>query len=238
MSAMPGGPDRIARQLAAGRRADFTTSSIERALPNTARIARRRTMVRWSKRLLPLGALALLGAIALWPEIDRSARMGRLTLREAAALRASTGLLTDARYHGIDEHGHPYMITAVTARQIDPDRVDLTYPKADIVDGAWLMVTADHGVYAPRTHMLDLAGHVVLYRDDGTFMTSPTTTIDLRDSIDASRRWIHVEGPMGVLDAPNYVIESHDGVAQFGGPARLVLTQRPRATPADPKAAP
>ena len=229
---MPGGPDRVARHLAAGRRADFTTAAFERASPDAVRIARRRQLVRWSKRVLPVGALALLGAVALWPELDRSSRVGRMTLREATALRASTGVMSDARYHGIDAHGRPYMITAVSAHQLGPDRVDLVSPKADIVDGAWLMVTADRGVYAPHSHMLDLDGHVVLYRDDGTFMNGPTATIDLRQSVDASRRWVHIEGPMGVLDAQNYLVASHDGIAQFGGPARLVLNERTR--PAGP----
>ncbi len=217
-------PDQIARHLASGRRANLTATTIERAVPDAARIARRRLMVRWSKRLLPLGALALLGSVALWPELDRSTRMARMSLREATALRASSGDMSDARYHGLDAHARPYMITAVSAHQVGPDRVDMRMPKADLLDGAsWLMLTADRGVYAPHSHILDLAGNVVLYRDDGTFMTGPTATIDLRQSVDASNRWVHIEGPIGVLDAQSYFMSSHDGIAQFKGPARLVL---------------
>ncbi len=218
------GSDEFARHLASGRRANFTAVPFERAMPDATRIARRRWMVRWSKRLLPVGALALLGAVALWPELDRSTRVGRVTLRQAAALRASTGDMSDARYHGIDAHGRPYMITASLARQAGPDQVDMTSPKADLLDGAaWLMLTADHGVYAPHSHVLDLVGHVVLYRDDGTVMTGPTATIDLRQSVDQSNRWVHIEGPIGILDAQSYFMASHEGIAQFRGPARLVI---------------
>ncbi len=222
----PDRPDQVARHLAAGRRAGLNATVIERRPPNAAGIARRRQMVRWSKWLLPVGAVALLGSLALWPELDRSARVGRTTLRELTAVRASNGEMTDARYHGLDAHGRPYMITAVAAHQVSPDRVDLREPKADIIEGSsWLMLTADTGVYAPRSHMLDLSGHVVFYRDDGTFMTGPTATIDLRQNVDVSNRWVHIEGPAGVVDAPSYLMSSRDGVAQFRGPARLVLNE-------------
>ncbi len=226
------GSDRVAHHLAAGRRATFAATPIERELPDAARIARRRILVQWSKWLLPIGALALLGSLAFWPELERAARVGRMGLRQATDLRVSTGDMSDAQYHGIDAHGRPYMITAVAARQVGPDRVDLTAPKADLLDGAaWLMLTADRGVYAPHSHLLDLSGHVVLYRDDGTFMTGPTATIDLRQSVDISNQWVHVEGPMGVLDAQSYLMASRDGVAQFHGPARLVLNDARTRTP-------
>jgi lipopolysaccharide export system protein LptC len=217
-------PDRIARHLATGRRTSFTALPLERETPNAGRIARRRQVVQLSKWLMPIGAVALLGSVALWPELDRSTRIGRAAFEDARSLRASSGDMTDARYHGLDTHGRPYTITALSARQIGPDRVDLVQPQADLLDGrAWLMVTADHGVYAPHDHLLDLSGHVVLYRNDGTMMTGPTSTIDLHESVDQSNDWVHVEGPMGVLDAQHYLMASHEGVAQFGGPARLVI---------------
>ena len=43
-------------------------------------IARRRLLVRSAKLLLPVGALALLAMIALWPEFDRAADQSRVAL--------------------------------------------------------------------------------------------------------------------------------------------------------------
>ena len=132
--------------------------------------------------------------------------------------------MSEPRYHGVDAHGRPYMITARSVHQVGPDEVDLIDPKADLIDdGAWLMLTADHGVYGPHSRVLDLSGHVVLYRDDGTFLYGPTATLDLTRSVVASNHWVRIQGPLGILDAPGYIIESHDGIAQFRGPARLVI---------------
>lgn len=225
-------PDRIARHLADGRRTTLTAPGGPRLAPDAAGIARRQRRVRWGKRLLPVGALLLLGSIALWPEIDRSMRVGRSALREAAALRASTGMMTNPRYHGLDTHGRPYTVTAESARQVSPDRVDLVRPIADILSsGRWVLISADSGVYAPHTQMLDLTGHVVLYRDDGTTMTAPDATIDVKRDVDASPDWVHIEGPFGELDARSYFMAGGGpGILQFRGPARLVLNDARQGT--------
>ena len=34
--------------------------------------------------------------------------------------------MTDARYRGVDEQGRPYTVTAATAQQVAPERVNLT----------------------------------------------------------------------------------------------------------------
>ena len=224
---VPRGGDRPLAAASAARRAALTRPSVARATPDAVRIARRRRLVRWSKRLLPLGALALLGSIALWPEIGRLKRVGGEAIREATELRAANGIMTQARYRGIDKDGRPYTVTARSAHQVAPDRVDLVAPVADMLQsgGRWILVSADRGVYAPHEEELDLQGHVWLYRDDGTMMWAPTSTLDVRKDVDASRDWVHIEGPFGVLDAPSYFMSGHDGVGQFAGPARLVLNQ-------------
>ncbi len=44
-----------------------------------------------------------------------------------AAMRSApqSGEMTQARYHGVDERGRPYTMTATTARQVSPERVNL-----------------------------------------------------------------------------------------------------------------
>ena len=61
--------------------------------------------------------------------------------------------LTDAHYHGVDEQGRPYTLTAATAEQIGPERINLTALKADMTleDGTWLMLQAKQGVYLQHT---------------------------------------------------------------------------------------
>ena len=59
-----------------------------RRAPSPAGIARRRWMVRWSKRLLPVLALALLSSLALWPELNRQAERGPRRLSPRLGRRA------------------------------------------------------------------------------------------------------------------------------------------------------
>ena len=221
-------PSTLSGSSAPGRtRSAYAPPTRARAVPNAARIVRRARLVRWSKLALPVLAVLLLGSIALWPEIQRQARMGHAALRQDEAVMARTGVMVSPHYHGVDGHDRPFLITAASAHQVSPDRVDLVRPKADVLSasGTWAMATGDTGVYAPRTHLLDLAGHVVLYRADGTILTTPVATLDVRRNISSSPDWVHIEGPFGVIDAQRSFLATADGVLQFGGPARLVLNQ-------------
>ncbi len=219
--------DAVARHLARARRTELSAPGRLRARPDAARIARRARMVRLSKWALPVVAVVLLGSLALWPEISRTMRLGRSALRQDEAVEAVTGVMVAPRYHGMDGHDRPYLVSAALARQVGPDRVDLTRPKADIVGsgGMWMMATADRGVYAPHGQVLDLDGHVTLYRADGAILTAPVATVDLKRSVESAPDWVHMEGPFGELDAQRAFLASGDGVLQFGGPSRLVLRQ-------------
>lgn len=185
--------------------------------------ARRSTSVRLAKRLLPVVALGLLSLVALWPELGRDER-SRFALR-TRGLEPQTGQLTDVRYSGVDERDRPYTMTASTAHQVSPERVNLTSPKGDVSleSGAWLMAQARRGVYAPHDGQLDLAGEVVLYRDDGITLVTDVATLDLRAGAATGAERVHAEGPFGTLDAQGFALTDRGGVIQFTGPGRLVL---------------
>jgi len=196
----------------------------QRRPPTPGGIARRRLMVTATKWLLPMAALALLSSIALWPEFDRAKEQARLAFNRLGGA-VDGAQVTDARYHGVDERNRPYTITATTAVQADQDRVNLTDPKGDVAlqNGTWMMVQADKGVFMQRQNLLDLAGRVFLYRDDGTTMRTATATIDLKSGAATSADPVHAEGPFGVLDAVGFTVTDKGAVAQFPGPARLVM---------------
>ncbi len=215
-----------------------------RRLPNAGEIARRRRLLRWTKWILPAGALLLLASIAAWPEIQRSMNAARLGLKQAAQVKIDSGRMLSARYRGLDGHDRPYMITADEAEQASAtqagssggDRINLTRPIADTLGqgGSWVRISAQDGVYMQHSQLLDVTRDVTLYRDDGIMMTSPAADIDLKRGIIASNQWVHAEGPFGVLDAQAYLLSQRDGLAQFRGPGRLVLNDdkiaRPPAT--------
>ena len=217
-------PQRVARPVRGLQQRHFAGKGPLRRPPSPSGIARRRNLIRLTKILLPLTALGLLALIALWPEIDRVKGHGRLTFSHLSA-EMDGAKLTDALYHGVDEQGRPYTITALTAKQMTPDRVNLTTPVGDVSlkDGSWLQVRSKDGVYLQHSGSLDLSHEVILYRDDGTTLTTESASIDLRNGAGAGSEPVHAEGPFGTLDAQGFVLTDSGGAIQFAGPARLVL---------------
>jgi len=211
--------------VATARRLLSARTPPNRVVPTLASIARRRWFVVWTKRLLPLAALGLLSLIALWPEIDKVQDQSRVTFRRVTSAVGGGAMVTGARYRSVDDRGRPYTVTASTATQVGPDRVNMTQPKGDVTlqSGSWLMLQAHHGVYMQHLGQLDLQGDVILYRDDGTTLHGPTATIDLKQGAAASSNQVHAEGPFGTLDAQGFALVDKGRTIQFTGPARLVL---------------
>ena len=189
-----------------------------------ARMARRRWLLALLKRLLPMAALALLAALALWPELEREADHSRLSYRRGGGTPES-GKMVGASYHGVDANNRPYTMTAATAHQVNPDRIDLTEPKGDMTleTGNWLMAQSHKGVYLPHTGSLDLSDEVHLYRDDGTTLDTSSASLDLKGGAAAGAEMVHAEGPFGTLDAQGFAVTDKGAVLQFPGPGRLVL---------------
>jgi len=202
-----------------------TLGAVSRVVPTAAAIARRRWLIALTKWLLPLVALGLLGTLVLWPEFNRDIEHGRFSFRRGI-IGPDSGQLTDARYNGVDNKGRPYTVTATTARQVAPQRIDLTRPAGDITleSGVWLMVRAQHGVFMQGSQQLDLAGEVTLYRDDGTTLLTDSAAVDLKAGAAASEAMTHAEGPFGTLDAQGFAATDNGTIIHFHGPGRLVLS--------------
>jgi lipopolysaccharide export system protein LptC len=196
-----------------------------RRLPTTRHLARRHILITLAKFVLPALALVLLASIALWPEFDRAKEQALQAFRRVSN-EIEGAQLIDARYHGVDEKGRPYTLTAATAQQAGPERFNLTTPKGDITleDGTWLMLQSKQGVFIQHTNQLDLSHDVTLYRDDGTTLVTDSASIDLKNGAAAGAEPVHAEGPFGTLDAQGgFTLVDKGSTIQFAGPAHLVL---------------
>ncbi len=193
------------------------------ARPRSTR--RRRSVVRIAKYALPLVALALLSSIALWPELSRTLANGRVTWHRLTAVVAGSGQIVLPRYHGLDERGRPYMVSADTAERAGVERLNLIKPRGDVTlsNGSWIEVQSKRGVFMQRLDELDLQDDVTLYRQDGTTMTSRTATINMKQGAAVSDEYTHAEGPFGTLDAQGFTLVDKGGIIQFHGPAHLVM---------------
>jgi lipopolysaccharide export system protein LptC len=192
--------------------------------PDAHGLARRRLMINVTKWLLPACSLLLLATLALWPEVARMHDIGRVAYRRFET-QISGATLTDARYRGVDEQGRPYTLTAVTAEQAGPNRINLTMLKGDITlaDGTWLMLQSKEGVFLQESSQLDLSKDVTLYRDDGTTVVTSSASVDLKNGAAAGAEPTHAEGPFGTLDAQGFTVTDKGAAIQFAGPAHLVL---------------
>jgi len=195
-----------------------------RHVPTHSGMLRRRLMINASKFVLPAAAVLLLSSIALWPELNRGHDRTRFSM-SGISVSMDGARLKDAHYNGVDEHGRPYTITAATALQRDEDRVDLTTPNGDVTleNGTWLDVRSKQGVYMRKDQQLDLSHDVVMYRDDGTTMTTESATVAMKDGAASSSMPTHVEGPFGTLDATGFTTVEKGAAIQFWGPVRVEL---------------
>ncbi len=68
-----------------------------------------------------------------------------------------------AQYHGTDQQGQPFTVTAENADQKTADLLALTSPVGDITlkSGAWLQLKSDTGMFHQKSQQLGLTGHVI-----------------------------------------------------------------------------
>jgi lipopolysaccharide export system protein LptC len=195
-----------------------------RRVPTPGGLARRRWLITATKYLLPAASLLLLTSVAMWPELDRAADHARIVMTNFHATVDGARVI-DARYNGVDEHGRPYTVTAATATQRGPERIDLTTPNADMTleNGTWINVKSKHGVYMRGSQQLDLSDDVVLYRDDGTTMTTSSASVDMKPGVASGSAATHIEGPFGTVDATGFTSVDKGAAIQFWGPAQANL---------------
>ena len=200
---------------------------VRRKAPSARGIARRRILVISTKWLLPVLAVALLSLVAVWPELARVTDESRVSFRRVFGAIPDSAVLVEPHYRGVDARGRPYTLTADTATQVSPERVNLVAPVGDVtLDGTrWMMVQSKDGVFLQHLDLLDLSGDVQLYRDDGVTMRSQSAAMDLKQGAAASSDRTHAEGPFGQLDSQGFTLLDKGSAIQFHGPSRLILNQ-------------
>jgi len=200
--------------------------SRERRVFSQGQMKRRRFTMRWIKRLLPLAALALLSAVALWPEFERAEDRGRVSFRRIAQSGPEAVRVVEPRYQGLDEQNRPYNLTAAVARQQgDENIVDLDGPRADMLlnGGAWVMLESREGRFDRGRNHLDLAGDVTLWHDNGTMLVTESAAIELHEGAAQGDAPVAAQGPFGTLTAQGFRLTDRGQVVIFTGQSRLML---------------
>jgi lipopolysaccharide export system protein LptC len=202
--------------------------SLRRRVPVPAgSLSRHTAKVGLVKKILPVVAILLLVALAAAPSLRFGPDANRVIYKVATiAGHTPMSRMMDAKYHGIDQHGQPFTLTANAASDQGAGNLALEQPEGDITlnSGAWLVLKSDTGMFHQHSQLLGLAGNVTLYRNDGTILNVARAQIDLRKGDASSKEAVQVQGAFGTLNAANgFSITGRGSDIVFKGPATLVL---------------
>jgi len=177
------------------------------------------------KFLLPTVAIALVAVVVFWshlrPSVDRF-RLGSAVFRE---FEDDEHAMIHARYVGVDRKGQPFSITSETVSYIDPDgtKMQLETPEADITltGGAWVVVTADSGLYDRDGGSLELTGAVNMFHDDGYQFRTTEAIIDLEAGTALGSKPVEAQGPFGEISAEGFMVLDEGDTVLFEGQAKM-----------------
>ena len=214
-------PDQGARDRGAtaeGRRARLITAG------RAGRFSRSYSrMVGVLKYALPALGLAIVGLIALWPELHGT-QVDISSIGQRPAVGAA-GEIQNPRYSGVDEAARPYTVWATLAKQIQDEVFDLNRPKGEmkLPSGLVLNLDARTGKLNRIAKSVHLSGDVTLRRSDGTTMVTESADINLADKSAHGSTPVTAEGPFGTLSAGGFKVEQQGDVIIFTGPTKLLL---------------
>lgn len=186
--------------------------------------------VQRTKWALPTLAVALLGLVALWPQLESLIEHVRFTVPRIDMSEARRLRMVQPRYTGVDREKRPYVLTADAAMQIprSDDLITLDGPKADLTtnSGNWIELSGDAGTYQSQPQLLDLYGHVVLYQDRGNEFHTDSAHIDVLNGTAEGHDAIEGSGPFGHITAQGFTMYNRGDVIVFNGKTNLVLLPR------------
>ncbi|MCO6418489.1 LPS export ABC transporter periplasmic protein LptC [Siccirubricoccus sp. KC 17139] len=200
--------------------------SRQRRAPTSGQLARRRFLVRWTKRLLPALALLLLAAVAFWPELEGNEDRSRVSFRRTVQPRAEALRVVNPRYQGIDDQNRPFTVTALVGQQPGSAEIlELDAPRADITltDGAWVHLSARRGRFDRPAQHLDLAGEVTINHDDGTQLVTETAAVEIEAGSASGDSPVAAQGGFGTLTAEGFRLTERGAVILFTGQSHAVL---------------
>jgi lipopolysaccharide export system protein LptC len=183
--------------------------------------------VGFMKVLLPAMAAGLILLVVAWPQFSVDEGQFRLSMSKLAPEQADSLTMLNAHFEGVDEKDQPYTITADMATQSenDKDLVTMELPKADITleDGTWLALTARSGEYRKESEMLDLAGSVSLFHDQGFELQTDAARIDLNAGTAEGVHPVEGQGSIGSIQAEGFRVLDRGARILFTGKSHLVV---------------
>lgn len=215
-----GPPDRLRHLAGLSRQAAYA--------PGYSRLVRRLRII------LPVAAVLTVAIVILWPRIRAEFNHPTETSPEERQARMING-----RYVGSDSHGRPYTVTYESAQQPPGGGpIEMVNPTAELTlqNGHWVALKAEHGHYDQNAGLIDLAGNVELFHDEGYRFKTERAHIEFNKNLAWGERAVTGRGPKGEVIGRGFRLINNGESIVITGPARLLL--RPDAAKmAEPGAA-
>jgi lipopolysaccharide export system protein LptC len=162
------------------------------------------------KRALPIAALVLLAAVAVYVFQPRQQDRVAMTFERVGEV-ANDLAMTKPRLSGTDAKGNPFVVTAERAVQLGHNsrRARLESVDADITldKERWLNVTANNGIFDANARTLVLDGGISVFSDDGYELHTRSAHFDLKKGFAHGEQKVTGQGPLGTMSADRFEVD-------------------------------
>jgi lipopolysaccharide export system protein LptC len=202
--------------------------------------------VRWLRRAIPVGTLALLGVVVLVTWFNPLGMLIKLPIDTGKILVSGTKITMEApKLAGFTRDARPYEFTARAAAQdlTKPDVLELKdiHAKIDMPDKAHMEMTAESGIYDTKSDVLTLTENIHLSSSAGYSGRLSDAVVDVHKGDVVSDHPVEVILLNGTLNANRLEVVNNGELLRFGGGVamNLNLNQSDSDAPAtNPQGAP
>lgn len=176
------------------------------------------------KRALPAAAFAVIAAVLAFFFVQRQPTRFSMTYEKMATLENDLAMIKP-RLTGVDDQGHPFVITAAAAIQDakNPKRVRLNKVEADLTleKGAWINADAATGLVDMKAGSLQLGGGINVYSDAGYELHTPSASVDLNEGVVHGDEEVKGQGPLGTMRADQFHYDRGSNLLQLSGHVQM-----------------
>jgi lipopolysaccharide export system protein LptC len=181
------------------------------------------------KRALPIMALALVAAVAVYSFLPRQVDRVSFTFERMGKIADDLAMIKP-RLSGTDSAGNPFVITADSAVQPDKNSARLNKVQADInmPDSQWLSASAGEGIYDLNRQTLELTGGMSIFSGNGYELHSAAGHVDMKSGLFTGPTPVTGQGPLGSLRADRFTVDRQTRQVRLSGNVHMVLYPQAR----------
>jgi lipopolysaccharide export system protein LptC len=208
-----------------GLSANWAVAEVDHLFSTLGRYTRFVVYSKWFLLVVALGLMTVLIALPLLSHDRSGIRVSFVDTGDNPAAKASSPIMTNPEYHGIDTKGEQYRVNGARAVQVTPTLIALEKVEAQLVttQGGWRSLTADRGEYHQDTKLLVLIGNVTVIDDQGYSFTTEKANVETAKNLHITGdQPVSGVGPTGNLLASGFEIMDSGAHMIFVGGAEQV----------------